>query len=34
MLARISNREDPDQKKQSDLGLQCLSRPFLQVTGF
>ena len=27
----IANREDPDQtasKKQSDLGLHCLSRPF------
>ena len=27
MLARITNREDPEQK-QSDLGLNCLSRPF------
>ena len=35
-LVRIANREDPDQtasseavlKKQSDLGLNCLSRPF------
>ena len=37
MLVRIVNREDPDQtaldfKKQSDLGLHCLSRPFLQAT--
>ena len=32
MLVRIANREDPDQtafQKQSDLGLHCLSRPFL-----
>ena len=28
MLVRIANREGPDQKKQSDLGLPCLSRPF------
>ena len=30
MLVRIENREDPDQtlKKQSDLGLLCLSRTF------
>ena len=33
MLSRIANREDPNQtafelKKQSDLGLPCLSRPF------
>ena len=33
MLVRIVNREDPDQtaldfKKQSDLGLHCLSLPF------
>ena len=32
MLVRIANREDPDQiaslKKQSDLGLHCLSRLF------
>ena len=40
MLARIANREDPDQtasfrlllKKQSDQGLHCLSRPFKQAT--
>ena len=32
MLARIANREDPDQKKQSDLDLHYLSRPFQQVT--
>ena len=34
MLVRITNREDPDPtlKKQSDLGLCCLARPFLQVT--
>ena len=25
MLARIANREDPN---QTDLGLHCLSRPF------
>ena len=31
MLARIANREDPDGKKQSDLGLRCLSRPFWQA---
>ena len=35
MLVRIANREDPDQtasselKKQSDLGLHHLLRPFL-----
>ena len=28
MLVRIANKEDPDQR-QSDLGLCCLSRPFL-----
>ena len=31
----IANREDPGQtasKKQSDLGLYCLSRPFWQTT--
>ena len=28
MLVRIANREDPDQTKQSDLSLHCLSRPF------
>ena len=31
ILARIANREDPDQLsflKQSNLGLHCLSRPF------
>ena len=35
MLVRIANSEDPDQtasKKQSDLGLQCLLRPYMQVT--
>ena len=34
MLLRITNREDPDQtaSKQSDQGLHCLSRPFLQAT--
>ena len=35
MLARIANREDPDQtasSQQSDLGLHCLSRPFWQAT--
>ena len=34
MLVRIPNREDPDQtasEKQSDLGLHCLFRPFLQA---
>ena len=34
MLVRVANREDPDQtvlKKQSDLGLPCLSRPFWQA---
>ena len=25
ILVRIANREDSDQKKQSDLGLHCLS---------
>ena len=28
----ITNREDPDLQKQSDLGLHCLSRPFGQAT--
>ena len=35
ILVRVANREDPDQtasKKQSDLGLRCLSRPFWQGT--
>ena len=34
MLARIANREDPDQtaSKQSDLRLRCLSRSFWQAT--
>ena len=35
MLVRIANREDPYQtglRKQSDLGLPCLSKPFWQVT--
>ena len=34
-LVSMVNREDPDQtasKKQSDLGLCCLSRPFGQAT--
>ena len=31
MLVRIAKREEPDQK-QSDLFLQCLSRPFWQAT--
>ena len=26
MLVGIANREDPDQTKQSDKGLHCLSR--------
>ena len=30
MFVRIANREDL--KKQSDLGLPCLSRPFWQAT--
>ena len=31
MLVRIANSADPDSlKKQSDLGLHCLSRPFWQ----
>ena len=33
MSVRIANREDPDQtKKQSDLGLRCLSCPWWQAT--
>ena len=35
IFVRTANREDPDQtasKKQSDLGLHCLSRPFLEAT--
>ena len=34
MLVRIANRETSDQtlKKQSDLGLRCLARPFWQIT--
>ena len=32
MLARIANREDPDQTASSALGLPCLSRPFWQAT--
>ena len=34
MLVRIANRENPDQtaSKQSDLGLSCLTGPFLQAT--
>ena len=39
MLVRLANREDPDQiasleaaKKQSDMGLHCLSRPLWQAT--
>ena len=37
MLARIANREDPDQntaQKQSDPGLHYLSRPFWQATNW
>ena len=40
MLVEIANREDPDktafqkQKRQSDLGPLCLSRPFGQATSF
>ena len=32
MLVRLANREDPDQTASSeavDLGLHCLSKPFL-----
>ena len=32
MLVRIANMEDLDLKKQSDLGLYCFSRAFLQAT--
>ena len=35
MLVRIANRDDVIRlllKKQSDLGLHCLSRPFWQAT--
>ena len=32
MFIRITNREDPDLKKQSHLGLSCLSMPFLQAS--
>ena len=35
MLVRKANREDPQQtvlKKQSDLGLPFLTKPFCQVT--
>ena len=32
LLVRIANREDPDLKKKSDLGLLCLSLPFWQAT--
>ena len=35
MLVRIANRTGPDQtvsKKQSDLGLLCLTMPFWQAT--
>ena len=32
MLVRIANREDPFQRKQSDIGLHRLSRPFWQAT--
>ena len=35
MDVRIANQEDPDQtasSKESDLGLHCLSRPFLKAT--
>ena len=31
MLVRVANREVPDLKKQSDLGLHCLSRHFWQA---
>ena len=37
MLIRIANREDPCRlllQKQSDLGLHCFSRAFLQATNF
>ena len=35
MLARLANREDPDQTASSEiLGLSCLSRPFWQATAF
>ena len=37
LFVRIANREDPDQtvlKKQSDLGLHCLSRPFCRQIMF
>ena len=32
MDVRITNREDPDLQKQSDLGLRNLSRLFSQAT--
>ena len=35
MLVKIANREGPDQmllKKQSDLGMRCLSRLFWQAS--
>ena len=32
ILVRKINREDPELKKQSDLGLRCLSRPPWQTT--
>ena len=31
MLVRLAKREDPDQTASPDLGLPCLSRPFLQA---
>ena len=35
ILVRKANRENSDQTAslESDLGLHCLSRPFLQATG-
>ena len=37
MLVKIAKREDPDktassEKKQSEKGVNCLSRPFWQAT--
>ena len=34
MCVRIANREDPDQKKLSDLGLYCFCRPFFRHLAF
>ena len=31
MHVRIANGEDPDLKKQSDLGLHCFCRVFLGI---